>query len=106
MHGLQVESDEVKTNILAAYVAGGQGSEVPGLISRLRINIKGSFELAYNRACALVATGKLEEAETALKLGIKQGEQPHGVGRWLLLVSCKCMTAHRVCYSCSSPVMQ
>jgi hypothetical protein len=74
---VQVESDEVKTNILAAYVAGGQGSEVPGLISRLRVNIKGSFELAYNRACALVATGKLEEAETALKLAIKQGELPH-----------------------------
>lgn len=42
-------------------------------MSSLKVTPKSSFELAFNRACGLVEEGNLADAETALRVAIKQG---------------------------------
>lgn len=69
----QADSLEIKTNAIAAYVAGGLSSRVPELMASLKVAPKASFEVAFNRACALVEGGDLAGAETALRMAIKQG---------------------------------
>jgi len=75
MQDFNVESLDVKANILAAHVAAGLSAQVPALISSLNLGKKLRFEAAYNKACAVVETGDYSAAETALKLAIKQGEE-------------------------------
>ncbi|GBF97135.1 signal recognition particle subunit [Raphidocelis subcapitata] len=71
----KADSLELKTNAIAAYVAGGLSSRVPGLMASLKVTPKASFEVAFNRACGLVAEGDLAGAETALRVALKQGEE-------------------------------
>lgn len=55
-------------------MAAGLARELPDLLAAMKISPKQSFEIGYNRACALVDTGDLTAAETALKVAMKQGK--------------------------------
>lgn len=70
----QIASLEQKTNFLAAYVSAGLSAKIPDLMSKLGVKPKDSYEIAYNRACALAEVGDAETAETAVKAAYKQGE--------------------------------
>ncbi len=87
----QEDSLELKTNILAAYVAAGLASELPDLMAALRLRPADSFEVAFNRACGTVAAAadaagplaggrlgaatsqQLAAAEGELRMALKQG---------------------------------
>jgi hypothetical protein len=71
----QLESREVMTNVLAAYVAGGKCGEVPAIMDAMKVSPDDSYELAYNAACALIGSGRLEEAEEQLQLARRLGER-------------------------------
>lgn len=71
----KVDSLELKTNVLAAYVAAQLASEIPDLMAAMKVNAKHSFELGFNKACGLVKTGNLTAAETELRAAIKQGRE-------------------------------
>lgn len=71
---LQVKNVEVGTNIVAAYVSGGRAHEVPAVMDALALSASDGFEIAFNQACADVATGKLEAAEQQLLLAQRLGE--------------------------------
>lgn len=82
---------ELKTNILAAYVAAGLALELPDLMAALRLRPADSFEVAFNRACGTVAAAvdaagplaggrlgaaasqQLVAAEGELRMALKQG---------------------------------
>jgi hypothetical protein len=46
---LQVNSLELKTNLLAAYVSAGLSAQLPELMRQLGIKPRDSFEIAFNR---------------------------------------------------------
>ncbi|GIL73066.1 hypothetical protein Vretimale_4685 [Volvox reticuliferus] len=71
----KVDSLDLKTNVLAAYVAAGLSSELPDLMTALKVRAKDSFEVAFNRACGQVAGGQLAAAEGDLRMAIKQGRE-------------------------------
>jgi signal recognition particle subunit SRP72 len=50
---LQVNSLELKTNLLAAYVSAGLSAQLPELMRQLGIKPRDSFEIAFNR-CGLL----------------------------------------------------
>ena len=77
-HG--VESKEVQTNVLAAYVAGGKGGEVPSVMEAMAAAPGDSFEVAFNSACGLVEAGELAAAEERLLLARRLGARV-GCGR-------------------------
>ncbi|KAG1664183.1 hypothetical protein FOA52_011360 [Chlamydomonas sp. UWO 241] len=66
---------EVKTNIVASYVAAELSSEVPGLMKRLGVTTKDGFELGFNRAVSLSALGEFAKAEHELRLALKLGRE-------------------------------
>ena len=72
---MQVKSAEVGSNIVAAYVSGGRAHEVAPVLDALALEPSDGFELAFNRACADVAMGKLEAAEQQLLLAQRLGKQ-------------------------------
>ena len=65
---------EVGTNIVAAYVSGGRAHEVLAVMDALALSASDGFEIAFNQACADVATGKLEAAEQQLLLAQRLGK--------------------------------
>lgn len=87
------DSLELKTNILAAYVAAGLALELPDLMAALRLRPADSFEVAFNRACGTVAAAvdaagplaggrlgaaasqQLVAAEGELRMALKQGRE-------------------------------
>ncbi|GLI69046.1 hypothetical protein VaNZ11_013588 [Volvox africanus] len=71
----KADSLELKTNVLAAYVAAGLSSELPDLMAALKVRARDSFEVAFNRACGQVAGGQLAAAEGDLRMAIKQGRE-------------------------------
>ena len=71
---VQVKNVEVGTNIVAAYVSGGRAHEVLAVMDALALSASDGFEIAFNQACADVATGKLEAAEQQLLLAHRLGE--------------------------------
>ncbi|KAL6770694.1 SRP72 [Auxenochlorella protothecoides x Auxenochlorella symbiontica] len=71
----KAETMEVQTNVLAAYVAGGQAAEVPAVLEAMKASPKDSFEVAFNSACALLETGELEAAQERLLLAQRVGEE-------------------------------
>ena len=76
---LQVKNVEVGTNIVAAYVSGGRAHEVLAVMDALALSASDGFEIAFNQACADVATGKLDAAEQQLLLAQRLGKpQGHG----------------------------
>ncbi|GLC63488.1 Signal recognition particle core component [Pleodorina starrii] len=71
----KADSLELKTNVLAAYVAAGLAGELPDLMAALKVKPRDSFEVAFNRACGLVAGGQVAAAEGELRLAIKLGRE-------------------------------
>lgn len=68
-----MDSLELKTNVLAAYVSASLASEIPALMTALKVSSKQSFELGFNKACGLAEVGELAAAENELRLAIKLG---------------------------------
>lgn len=66
---------EVRTNVLAAYVAGGKAAEVPAVMEAMKMSAQDSFEVSFNAACALLEAGSLGEAERQLQLAQRLGEE-------------------------------
>lgn len=64
----KLDGDDVKTNIVAAYVAGGRAAEVSSLMDALKVAPRSGFELAHNAACALIEKGEYAQAEELLLL--------------------------------------
>ncbi|EFJ52129.1 hypothetical protein VOLCADRAFT_86969 [Volvox carteri f. nagariensis] len=76
----KADSLELKTNVLAAYVAAGLSSELPDLMAALKVRPRDSFEVAFNRACGLVSAAggdpqQLAAAEGDLRMAIKLGRE-------------------------------
>ena len=70
---LQVESLELRTNVVAAYVAGGRSSEAGAVMEAMHSSAPDGYELAFNRACALVEQGDYPAAEEQLQLALRTG---------------------------------
>ncbi|MEW5303027.1 MAG: hypothetical protein WDW36_005759 [Sanguina aurantia] len=71
----KVDSLELKTNVLAAYVSASLASEIPALMTAMKVNSKQSFELGFNKACGLAEVGELAAAENELRLALKLGRE-------------------------------
>ena len=69
----QVESPELRTNVVAAYVAGGRSWEVGAVLEAMQSPAADSYELAFNRACALVEQRDHAAAERQLQLALRSG---------------------------------
>ena len=69
----QVESLELRTNVVAAYVAGGRSWEVPAAMDAMQSAAAEGYELAFNRACALVEQRDYAAAEQQLQLALRSG---------------------------------
>ena len=46
----------------------------------LQVSSKQSFELGFNKACALIALGEFAAAESELRMALKLGEEARGQG--------------------------
>ena len=73
---LQINSQELQANIVAAYVCNGQSSDVPQLAIELRLS-GNSSEVTFNLACALLQQGAFQQAEQQLQLALRAGATPH-----------------------------
>lgn len=65
---------EQKANYLAAYVSAGLAAKVPELMSKLGLKPRDSYEVGFNRACAVADVGEYDAAETAVKAAYKVGK--------------------------------
>ncbi|XP_024524468.1 signal recognition particle subunit SRP72 [Selaginella moellendorffii] len=70
-----IESSEVKSNAIAAYVSGGRSREAFERMRSMQVNPKTLFELAYNVACVLIDQGELSQAEEHLLLARRLGQE-------------------------------
>jgi signal recognition particle subunit SRP72 len=71
----KVDANDVKTNMVAAYVAGGRAAEVPSLMESLKVQPRTGFELAHNAACALIEKEEYGKAEELLQLAHRIGQE-------------------------------
>eukprot|EP00249_Psilotum_nudum_P010597 c22638_g1_i1 orf=54-2165(+) len=71
----KVDSFELKTNIIAAYISGGRSNEVFSLMETMKVTSSSSFELAYNAGCALIERGSYAKAEELLQLAHRIGQE-------------------------------
>ena len=71
---LQVTAVDARTNIVAAYTAGGRSREVSVVMDAMKIAAKDGFEVAFNLACSRLLCGQLEEARELLLLALRSGE--------------------------------
>ncbi|KAG0556540.1 hypothetical protein KC19_11G061100 [Ceratodon purpureus] len=71
----KVDANDVKTNMVAAYVAGGRAVEVPSLMESLKVTPRTGFEIAHNAACALIDRGDYGKAEELLQLAHRIGQE-------------------------------
>uniref|UniRef100_A0A0C9QVQ8 Signal recognition particle subunit SRP72 n=1 Tax=Wollemia nobilis TaxID=56998 RepID=A0A0C9QVQ8_9CONI len=71
----KIDSIELKTNIIAAFISGGRSQEVSPLMGTMKVTPSSSFELAYNAACALIDKGNFAEAEELLLLARRIGQE-------------------------------
>lgn len=68
-HKTEAASNEVKTNVIAAYVMGGRAAEVKALLeTQLRVAPRDGFDIAYNVACSLIELKDFPAAEEMLLL--------------------------------------
>lgn len=74
----QVESLELRTNVIAAYVCGGHAGQVPDIVSAMQISPSDSSEVGFNMACALLQLGSFAEAEEQLQLALRAGVSRSG----------------------------
>lgn len=91
---LQVDSLELKTNVLAAYVSASLASEIPALMTAMKVNSKQSFELGFNKACGLAEVGELAAAENELRLALKLGESESPCAHLGCFVGCYSVLIH------------
>jgi signal recognition particle subunit SRP72 len=68
-------ANDVKTNIVAAYVAGGRAAEVPSVLDTLKVQPRTGYELAFNAACALIEVEDYTKAEELLQLAHRLGQE-------------------------------
>ncbi len=78
MYWLQVASLDLRTNVLAAYVSGSKAHEVPAVMNAMKISSKDSFEIGFNTACGLLATGDYSKALSELEKSQRLGESNEG----------------------------
>ncbi|CAM6103196.1 unnamed protein product [Calypogeia fissa] len=71
----EVHSDEVKSNIIAAYVSGGRSREVQAVMDSMKASARNDFNLAYNAGCSLIERGELSKAEEHLLLARRIGQE-------------------------------
>ncbi|KAJ3681411.1 hypothetical protein LUZ60_015900 [Juncus effusus] len=71
----KIDSLDLKTNIIAAYIAAGKSNEVESIMSQLKVKPSNSFEIAYNTACSLVEKNKYVEAEQMLLSARRIGQE-------------------------------
>lgn len=71
----KVVANDLKTNIVAAYVVGGRAAEVPSLMETLKVHPRSGFEIAHNAACALVEKGEFAKAEELLMMAHRIGQE-------------------------------
>ena len=71
----KVDSIELKTNIIAAFISGGKSIEISSLMATLRVTPNSSFEMAYNAACALIEKSNFTEAQELLLLTRRIGKE-------------------------------
>ncbi len=64
----KLNSTEIKTNIVAAYIARGRATEVSQLMESLKVSAHNGFEMAYNAACASIERKEFSKAEELLLL--------------------------------------
>lgn len=74
MLGPQVESLELRTNVIAAYVCGGKAEQVPEVAKNMRIAAGDGSDVGFNMACALLQLGSFADAEQQLQLALRSGE--------------------------------
>jgi signal recognition particle subunit SRP72 len=63
-----LDSSELKTNLIASYISGGRSNEVSMLMQKLKVTPRSGFELAYNAACASIENNDFAKAEELLLL--------------------------------------
>ena len=66
---------EVRTNVIAAYAIGGRAADISSTLSTLQMTSQDTFEVSFNVACGLVEERKIAEAEEALHLARRVGEE-------------------------------
>ncbi len=71
---IQVSTSELHTNVLAAYISGKRGSEVPAVMEAMKITAKDSPDVAFNKACSLMESQDYEAAESELLLAQRLGK--------------------------------
>ncbi|CAK9259565.1 unnamed protein product [Sphagnum jensenii] len=71
----KLNSTEIKTNIVAAYIARGRATEVSQLMESLKVSAHNGFEMAYNAACASIERKEFSKAEELLLLAHRIGQE-------------------------------
>lgn len=73
-----LESQEARTNLVAAYISAGRSAEVPALLAQLGIEAADGYAPAYNAACACLGQGQLGEARRLLLSAQRLGREELG----------------------------
>lgn len=71
----KVDSIELKTNIIAAFITGGRSADTSSLMASMKVTPNSSFEMAYNAACALIEKSNFAEAQELLLLARRIGQE-------------------------------
>mmetsp|Transcript_20977 Transcript_20977/g.35805 ORF Transcript_20977/g.35805 Transcript_20977/m.35805 type:complete len:705 (-) Transcript_20977:159-2273(-) len=71
----KADSLQLKSNVLAAYVAAGLSREIPDLMAAMKVSPKDGYEVGYNKACGLLDAGDWSAAETELRMALKRGRE-------------------------------
>ena len=69
----QVETLELRTNVIAAYVCGGHADKVPETAAAMQIAPGDSSDIGFNMACALLQLRAFGDAEQQLQLALRTG---------------------------------
>ena len=67
-----------RVGVVSGWVPGAQGhppSPLPLSSSLLQVSSKASFELGFNKACALLHLGEVSAAEAELRAALKTGRE-------------------------------
>ena len=62
-------------NLVAELVNGGQAAAVPDALQAAGVAARDSMEVAFNAACASLATGALEDADFLLEQALAVGKE-------------------------------
>ena len=70
----QVNSLDVKTNLLATLVASGTSDEMDAVCKKYQISMEDGFEVTFNEACNHIAMGHIDMAQEFLEAALRAGE--------------------------------